>query len=728
MLFKKEPALFIVSLFLLIGPLCWPLLYYLSFIGIGFKEINTPLVLGLLFTTWVKVLVISYVLLLIKHPDYRPFFRTTHIWLIILGGILLVGALISPDPVTSFFGSARRADGLWLLAHLGLYLFIGSWLVRERRDWEFVLKIALMVGWFVILLIPLIIFLRPTVEINAGYWYQELGLIIGNPNFFVHYFLLLLLVNYYFLFTRARPRVVYILFILICGIVFVLTQSSSGSILFFILLVMSLWRLGKKIFYSALGLFAATGLWLTVIKHPLLNLLFSAAQSSFSLRFEVWKSAFATIMTSKPIWGFGWANNVIMWNQTSVDWATGRFSYLADMIFDKSHNQFLDYLSAGGVVLLAMVSMFWGWILIKSWRHYKQDRSVTSFFFCIAFGTNIIFLFFNFDTLMSYILTAALLIGWLIANDHDQVLVWPAGRYQWRSVLLLCGLVICLWWLVDYPTGRAWWHVHRSRQQLDFYADQFSKPAADVLPELARAEQVLRLNDLISLDIIETYNLALFRKPFSLAERRYINNRIIALYQRLIASHPRNPYYHYALANVYQGTQADFTLVENELWQAINLAPEKIMFRDKLAWWYLREQDYAAAESMINELEAMDYFPPKMNFFRVLIITAQSDEPSSWPQLVTSLVWYQPASDEWTELVTISKRQFGEEETLKLLQRLVVIGEPDINLYARLINELRHANRFDLADKYYETAVAKFPNQGYELFRLTARSTLKSEM
>jgi len=720
---KAEHWLFKAVLILLILPLFLPFLYYAGFFVWQDIRWELSFVKMSIFQIIVEWAGVAYLMLAWRVKKYRPSFTIFHFWLIIIGLILVIASLVSLDPGASFFSSTRRGDGILWLFHVGLYIFILSWLIRDKLYWEFIFQLAIMGGVFVLLLSPVILFLKPESQMSIDYWYRHLGTVLGNPNFLAHYFLLLLLLTGYFVLTKPRlwNWAVICLFL---GSLFVLKSDSAlflGIFLVAVFILVRQRRLFCGLFFGGL----LSGLVYSIIKPGWLILWLAQFSNVLGTRWQVWRSAVETVINNHPWLGFGWGNSEIMWNYAGRDFAVGRYSSVYEAVFDKMHNVTVEFFVASGIIgllsLLILIGLI-GWTIVAKWL---VRRDPVWLFFGLAFGLHFLFLLFNFDTLMSYILISILLAAFVFWANPER-LVLPLA--PWRSAVVAVGgsglLLFTMYWYTYLPLS-AYILVERAHNRLDFYSSRFSSRPSQVFILLEEAMLIRQPRDLLLKDVVQTFNLVANRLRLKPLERRYIYHNLQHLYLQLIALHPSNPYYYYTLSSVERNYGHRELIGQRYLEEALKLAPHKNLFKFELALLHLRQSELKEARKLLLDLQESNFFAGKIDFYLALVDFKEGAVRVGRQGIIKSWGNYRPTPADWQELAQVYQKLYGAPALLSYCQELARDPRADVNLFSVLINTARRGGRDDLAEKYMQIARKRWPNESTRLFLATVKSTLK---
>jgi len=356
-----------------------------------------------------------WVWLLLKDQGLRTkvqgFFKNILVGAILLFfGAQLLSAFFGVDPMYSLFSSVERADGVLQYGFWALYFLMFLSVFREQRDWK----------WF------FSVFTAVAVALSAYSWYSQgwqaqLYGVFGNPAYFAA--LLLFAIGFSLAAFERKffyPGPAHYAFGGAAGffaLTLVFTQVrgayvgiAGAVLLFFVLSALFLRKTNKK-FVFASGLVLLMGL-------AALGGLFAAKDTEFvqSTRLlyritevtEVWESGSTRerllnwsialkAFKERPVFGYGPENYGSAAN-TYYDYRIG----VGEPWFDRAHNQALDTLATGGIVVFAAYVF---WLGITAFLIFKitKKQKILGFLLASVFFAYFLQSLFLFDTLAVYL-------------------------------------------------------------------------------------------------------------------------------------------------------------------------------------------------------------------------------------------------------------------------------------------------------------------------------------
>ncbi len=668
--FQDKSALYRVLFLLLLFPAIFPLLSIINIIVgplvVAFSVFE--LMRAMLFEGIVLVALLLYIALVLRGSKYKPFFTRTHLYIFGLGVLLFITAAFSQDLRASIFSSSSRADGLFFLFHVGIYILLLSWIVRERKELEFAFILIVTAG-FASAVGAFVLYFWQNHNNPAIVIRQSIEIILGNTGFFAHYLIFIFFTNLYFIIVRPRVWNVAVLVAVTLAVFY--TFSSTALSIVAIVCGVLLFILARPWFYGFLtfGFFAwwygitFGDAFLARIANPFIE--------EFT-RGVVWKDAIELVTKYNPIHGFGWGNAEIMWNLLEHDsWAASGTPWVPHY-FDKIHNIVFEFFVAGGILVVTALLLFWTRIMGRAVK-LMRGSDKTGLFLTAAFAAHLFYLQFNFDTVMSYSMGSVWLVSFLIFTQEKSV-TWPrvgwSGSFKWTSVGLLCiAILTTLWYLNLRPLS-----VFFQATQVQGDAGRVPTTPHDL--DLKRA-QFARARDLVGLNksILNEVGIALR----TVASHIEPQGELLADYVReirfnsdaLISAHPLNPFYYYRRAQVEQEIAKDLDQSAYYLKQATALAPHKGIFRFQLGIIYLRADKISEARDIFLELQRMEWNVGAMDLYLAIADFLEGKMHEGRKKFLASLATYTPTAEiEW-DMLTGSYLVHGNPEDLLILYQRI---------------------------------------------------------
>jgi O-antigen ligase/tetratricopeptide (TPR) repeat protein len=331
----------------------------------------------------------------------------------------------------SIWGSLERMGGIISFVHFWFYFLILISIIKEKKDWEKILKLSVLVGFLSILFgygQRLALATQESKSLISKFfvgWQHGERVIgtIGNPALFAGYLLFIIYLAIFFLIRKdiqAKEKGFYAA-VLILGIPILFMTAVRGAVFsFFIsLLLLAIFYIffssGKKIktyLIVAIIVFLALGFIIVVDRNQSwvkntawlqrLTNVFSDT-STMNTRLWSWNSALKG-WKERPIFGWGPENFTFLHSKYFDSRHFTQFG--SETIWDRAHNMVLEVLSTMGVVGLAsylfvFIAIFY--LLIKAYKEKRIDKIYLGIFgaMIVAYFSQNLFIF---DTSANYLL------------------------------------------------------------------------------------------------------------------------------------------------------------------------------------------------------------------------------------------------------------------------------------------------------------------------------------
>lgn len=406
----------------------------------------------------IEIIFAAWLLLALYDVKYRPKFS----WITGTFGIFLTAVFLADvfgvDPIKSLLGNYERMEGFVAIIHIFMYFVVLSSILRTEKKWQVLFNTSLAVAAIVSLL--------AVREIN-----QDVGRIggtLGKSTFLAIYMLFHIFISFLML-TRAKSGWTKFLYsTLVVLFVFTLIHTvTRGTViglmggLFITSLYVSIF--GHK--HKTLQKIAVVGfvsiILLTVSfvslrntdfiqEKPILSRIASISLDAGETRFTLWGIAYEGFM-ERPVLG---------WGQENYNYIFDKYYepslHSQEQWFDRSHNIFLEWLVASGVVglatYLALILTSVYYLLIRPLRK-KDDDVFTPTERGILLGLlsgYLIHNFFVFDEIVSYIFFVTILsfVHVRITNSasHTKSIIIPERTVNF----LITPVVIILFFLIFF--------------------------------------------------------------------------------------------------------------------------------------------------------------------------------------------------------------------------------------------------------------------------------------
>ncbi|GEM_PF-1751036 len=378
-----------------------------------------------LFRALVALTFFFWVWLLLKDQESRikvqELFKNILVKALILFFLALIAAaFFGVDPAYSFFGSIERSEGVLQYGFWLAFFFMLISVFTKKGEWKALLSVFIIVAvllsalaWFTRILSPESQLLSNNPQLLQ--YQDQLHGVAGNPAYFAG--LLLFAIGFSFLALEMRffaSRLLQNSLFVAIGffvITLIFTQIRgaylglfAGVFLFSLLMIFFLRKAHKRLAFSLgaivfMGLISLTLLFVAkdtdfVKDRHILSRVTEVADfwGSASVRERVlnWNIALKAFR-EKPLFGYGPENYAAAFNKY-YDFRVG----VSEPWFDRAHNQPLDTLATGGIVVF---SFYVFWISCAVYLIFKisKERKLLSFILASIFLAYFVQGFFLFD-------------------------------------------------------------------------------------------------------------------------------------------------------------------------------------------------------------------------------------------------------------------------------------------------------------------------------------------
>lgn len=378
----------------------------------------------IIFSVIVEISAVFYFIYIFSGDFWRRIFTFKNKLLSALSaftGAFLISTIFSLDSYRSFWGTFFRFGGFFTWLHLFVFFLMLSTFFKKKESWLKLFNWLLGVNFLICLififqklsLLGGIKFLRFTALAQADL--SRPGSTLDNPIFLATYLIFGSFISLYLLAAdfSFKKRFLYGGLFVLQSLVLILTLSRgtflgwlAGILIYFIYELVNFVRNRRENFSNKAVYFLAAGLIILII----LPFLFSSKLSlsrlaDFSLvsnknRLMVWQIAVQSFF-EKPIFGWGAENFYVPFNKhfNPEFFVDGYESW-----FDRAHNNYLDILTAHGIIgfaaYLAILFVVFYYYLYKNNQISQRGKIIFSSLITAYFVAN----FFAFDTFTSWLM------------------------------------------------------------------------------------------------------------------------------------------------------------------------------------------------------------------------------------------------------------------------------------------------------------------------------------
>lgn len=369
-----------------------------------------PFIVGkaVVFRALIEIAFFAWVVLALCDHRYRPrdskilfVFSLFVIW-------MFIADLFAVNSHKAIFGNFERMDGWITLLHLFLFFIVSGSLLRTRKVWK--------IFWFISLAVSIVIScdaLWDMVRASSG---TRIGGVFGNPIYLAAYALFHIFIAAYYFFNShiiSRAARLFLCAAALLNILILFYSGTRSAILGLFAGVMisaSLYfavryGIGKKAFALIAVVFITAVSVFLLARLPSLRDTFPFSRiASISInegktRMTLWQMAFEGAQ-ERPIFGWGQEG----YNYVFADYYKPSL-FNQEQWFDRAHNTYLDWLTAGGIPALLLYIAIFLFAVQSIWKNEKDVLPAA--LLTGAIGAYAVHSLFVFDSLITSILFIA---------------------------------------------------------------------------------------------------------------------------------------------------------------------------------------------------------------------------------------------------------------------------------------------------------------------------------
>ncbi len=414
------------------------------------------------FRILVEIAFAGWILLTLSHVKYRPRFSWTGALLVAFTVWMALADALAVNPEKAFWSNFERMDGWVTLIHLFmLFVVMGSMFTVDNlwKKW-----------WYTFLSVAGIIcaygFLQVTHLLAIHQGGVRLDATFGNSDYLACYLLFAIAIAAWLAFEAKQKWLQYLLVVLaVIEVIILFLTATRGAILGFVgaaVLAALLWMVesgtkGRKAAGAALLTFLVLIGGFFLMRHqpwiqhdPTLGRIASISLSDpeTHARITIWHMALEGFV-QKPITGWGQEGFNYIFNKYYEPSLYGQEPW-----FDRAHNMYLDWLTAGGAPALLL---YLGILLSAVIALYRRTVSRPERILLIAaFAAYTFQGFFVFDNLFSYVPFVALLAIAHAASSRPIQKIEKAGVVGTNTLStialpIVAVVLLLVLWFVNVP-------------------------------------------------------------------------------------------------------------------------------------------------------------------------------------------------------------------------------------------------------------------------------------
>jgi O-antigen ligase len=413
------------------------------------------------FRILVEIAVVAWAVLAVLDREYRPRISLIGVAVVAFVVWMFIADAFAPNAAKAFWSNFERMEGWVLLIHLLGFFFAAGAVLRVQKKWRAWFLTSL--GVSVVICAHSLLQLGGSSAIHQGS--TRIDASMGNSIYLAVYFLFNVFIALWLALTESRPwfKCLLIALATLQGVLIFFTQTR-GTVIGFVLALALAALLTAFTAGKHARRYAAGGFVLILL---LVGSFYAARNSDFvennntlqrvasislhdgATRFTIWSMAFKGVM-ERPL----------------VGWGQEGFNYVFDKQydpslhnqepwFDRAHNAFIDWFTAGGVPAFLLYLSLFGSAIVLLWKSSELSRPERIVLTAALVGYAIHNLF-VFDNLYSYVYFFALL------SLIDSQVARPIERFERAPELGVADgvtyalpiatiAVIALIWTVNIP-------------------------------------------------------------------------------------------------------------------------------------------------------------------------------------------------------------------------------------------------------------------------------------
>ena len=382
----------------------------------------------------IEITVSAWVVLALLDKNYRPRFSWIGAAVVCFVVWMFIADVFAINSAKAFWSNFERMEGWVLLIHLLGLFFAASAVLRVEKKWRAWFLTSL--GVSVIIIGYSLLQLNGSLAIHQGS--SRIDASFGNSAYLAIYFLFSVFIAFWLALTEKYQWLKWSLIALaaIEAILIFFTETRGAVIglilalsLASLLTALTTRKQTRRIASAALVLIIVlTGSFYLarnssfIQNNHVLQRVSSISLDDGHTRFTIWSMAFKGVL-ERPLTG---------WGQEGFNYVFNKYYdpslYEQEQWFDRAHNAFIDWLSAGGIPALILYLSLFGSAFVLLWRSKELSRPERIALTAALVGYAVHNLF-VFDNLYSYIYFFAILA--LI----DSQVARPIERFERTPVI-----------------------------------------------------------------------------------------------------------------------------------------------------------------------------------------------------------------------------------------------------------------------------------------------------
>ena len=303
----------------------------------------------------IEIILVAYIFLVMVNKRYRPRINALTIAITLFLGIFILTSFTGINLERSFWSTNERMTGIWTMLHLFAFFIILSSCFKERKDWEKILGVSIIVG----VLLSLYILKGDELSTRGG------GT-IGNTSFMAAYLLFDIFFAIILFLSKRGGWQIFAGISLAIMLPVLLTSTARGAIISFFgglfllslgYLIFSQKKTLKRIAWGIILILIIFGITSTIFQPFFIKDKVENTFRDMGSRFVVWEKGWKGFL-ERPILGWGPENfNVVFLKYYNPCMSLGECG--GEIWFDRTHNIVFDTLVTTGIIgLLSYLAIF----------------------------------------------------------------------------------------------------------------------------------------------------------------------------------------------------------------------------------------------------------------------------------------------------------------------------------------------------------------------------------
>jgi O-antigen ligase/Flp pilus assembly protein TadD len=356
----------------------------------------------------VEIAVSAWVVLALLDKDYRPRFSWIGVAVVAFVAWMFIADSFAPNAAKAFWSNFERMEGWVLLIHLLGLFFASSAVLRVEKRWRawFLTSLGVSIvicGYALLQLMGVAAIHQGATRIDAS---------LGNSAYLAIYLLFNTFIALWLGLSEVRPWLKWTLLVLAAFEGFLIFSTGTrGTVIglvigLFIASILTALTAGRRarqwaiiaiaLLVVTVGSFYVMRTSSFVRENFFLQRIAQVSLKDGATRFTLWRMAVEGVK-ERPLVGWGQEGFNYIFN-THYDPSL----FTQEQWFDRAHNAFVDWLTAGGVPAFLLYLSLFGTAFVLLWRTSELSRA-ERVMLTAALAGYAIHNFFVFDNLFSYV-------------------------------------------------------------------------------------------------------------------------------------------------------------------------------------------------------------------------------------------------------------------------------------------------------------------------------------